>query len=70
MSEDTVAVTLYLLRTVYDELFTAAAMDGLSRMDVVNRAIGLYATVLQARPGEKLHWPDRDGVKREILILR
>jgi hypothetical protein len=76
-----IPVRLLLLPHIYERLWTAAALQGDSRQDTVNRAIAFYDEVhrleapqwrgrfIQRRILHTIVWTDGDGHRRRIARI-
>lgn len=54
----------------YDKVWTAAAFNGESFTEVINRAVALYELITRSKPGTKITWVDTDNVTRKIKVQR
>jgi hypothetical protein len=72
-----IKVTVILTEKAYDALVLASLQEGMSRTDVVNRAMQIYDALADAKPGTVITVHEADGshwrtvlVGREPLISR
>lgn len=69
MSDGPITVTVNLTSAAFEDLERSSLAEANTRTDVVNRAIGIYAAIGSAAPGEILSIADCDGVWRRVLVL-
>lgn len=70
MAEDLTKLTVNLVPDAVEALAKAAELEQLSKTDVVNRALQLYASILgEAVPEMRMvRWPRADGVDLAVVI--
>jgi hypothetical protein len=61
MSADLITIKVHLLPKAYEALEAASYAEALSRTDVTNRALQLYAAIGGARPGQVVTLTTHDG---------
>lgn len=66
---DYVTIRFRLLNPNYEKLWTAAAMNGESREEVLNRAVALYEILHRAEPHKAVSWKDVDGNIRQVYVM-
>lgn len=69
-ANEPVEVTFYLHADNHEKLWTAAAHEGDTFTDTLNRAVAFYATVMQAKRRQVIHWYDKNGIRRAVRVVR
>lgn len=67
---DVIAVTFNCLRKNYEKAYSAAARNGESITDVINRGIAFYEVVHTLKSGQTMTWKDGDLVERKIRLIQ
>lgn len=65
-----VTIRIMLTSAAMEALWAAAATDGLSHTDAINRAVALYADVTAARAGTCLQFPRPEHTGKPPRIIR
>jgi hypothetical protein len=66
---DQTKVQFWCLQVNYDKIYSAAAHNGETVTDAMNRALAFYQLITTLKVGQTAHWHDRDLVEHGLKIL-